>query len=79
VPELLGGALEWGFHSGAAWQIFPDWLRLPLDRMYHALLKTKNREKRFQIYKRANEYIADQAFWVFSMATHGYAGPLWCQ
>ena len=38
--------------------------------MYHELLKTTDRTKRFQIYKRANEYVADQAFALFTM------GPL---
>jgi len=36
--------------------------------MYHEILRTRDRNKRFQIYKRANEYIADQALWVFTMA-----------
>ena len=36
--------------------------------MYHELLRTKDRDKRFQIYKRANEYIADQAFYLFLMS-----------
>ena len=31
-------------------------------------LITKDHYRRFQIYKRANEYIADQALWVFTMA-----------
>ena len=39
-----------------------------LDRMHHEVLRTKDRDRRFQIYKRANEYIADYAFWVFTMA-----------
>jgi len=68
APELMGGMFEWSFHSGAPWQTAPDWLMLPLDRMYYELLRTKDRDKRFQIYKRANEYIADQALWVFTMA-----------
>ena len=34
VPELMGGLLEWLFHSGAAWQTSPSWLIEPLDRMY---------------------------------------------
>jgi peptide/nickel transport system substrate-binding protein len=68
VPEVMAGMLEWFFHSGAPWQTAPDWLMLPLDRMYHEVLRTKDREKRFQIYKRANEYIADQALWVSTMA-----------
>ncbi len=46
----------------------PDWLMLPLERMYHELLRTTDRDKRFEIYKRANEYIADQALMVSTMA-----------
>jgi len=68
LPEVIGGLFEWAFHSGAAWQTAPDWLMVPLDRMYHEVLRTKDRDKRFKIYKRANEYIADQALWVFTMA-----------
>jgi peptide/nickel transport system substrate-binding protein len=68
VPELMSGYLEWIWRFGAPWQHFPDWLAEPLDNMYQDLLKTKDRDKRFQIYKRANEYIADQAFWVFTVA-----------
>jgi hypothetical protein len=30
--------------------------------------RTIDREKRFQFYKRANEYLADQASWVFTAA-----------
>jgi len=67
-PEAMYGHLEWFFHSGAPWQHFPGWLIVPLDRMYREVLRTKGRDKRFQIYKRANEYIADQALWVFTMA-----------
>jgi peptide/nickel transport system substrate-binding protein len=68
VPEVMAGMFEWFFHSGAAWQTAPDWLMDPLNKMYHELRRTKDRGKRFQIYKRANEYIADQAFYVFTMA-----------
>jgi len=68
VPEVMGGMLEWFFHSGAPWQTAHDWLGVPLDRMYHEVLRTKDRTRRFQIYKRANEYIADQALHVFTMA-----------
>ncbi len=74
VPEAMGGLMEWFFHFGAAWRHFPDWLIEPLDNMYHELLRTKDREKRFQIYKRANEYIADQALWVFTMGPLGLYG-----
>jgi ABC-type transport system substrate-binding protein len=74
VPEIMGGILEWHFHSGAPWKPLPDWLIEPLDSMYHELLKTKDRDKRFQIYKKANEYIADQALHVFTVATLGLYG-----
>jgi peptide/nickel transport system substrate-binding protein len=74
VPEVMGGLFEWSFHSGAPWQTFPDWLIEPLDMMYHELLRTKDRDKRFQIYKKANEYIADRALWVFTMAPLGLYG-----
>jgi ABC-type transport system substrate-binding protein len=74
VPEAMGGLMEWFFHFGAAWQHFPDWLIEPLENMYHELFRTKEREKRFQIYKRANEYIADQALWVFTMGPLGLYG-----
>jgi ABC-type transport system substrate-binding protein len=70
----MAGFFEWAFHSGAPWQMSPDWLMVPLDRMYHELHRTKDRDKRFQIYKKANEYIADQALWVFTMATLGLYG-----
>jgi len=68
VPEVMGGHFEWTFHSGAPWKTFPDWLTEPLDKMYHELRRTKDRDKRFQIYKKANEYIADQALYVSTMA-----------
>jgi peptide/nickel transport system substrate-binding protein len=68
VPEVMGGLLEWFFHFEAPWQHFPDWSLEPLEEMYQELLRTKDRDRRFQIYKRANEYIADQALWVFAMA-----------
>jgi peptide/nickel transport system substrate-binding protein len=73
-PEAMGVLLESIGHSGAAWQCIPDWLMLPLDRMYHELLRTKDRDKRFEIYKRANEYIARQALGVFTMAPLGLYG-----
>jgi ABC-type transport system substrate-binding protein len=68
VPEVMGGILEWVYHSGAAWQNIPDWLMVPLERMYSEMLRTRDRDRRFQIYKRANEYVADQALQVFTMA-----------
>ena len=54
APELMDELFATNFHSGAPFQTFPDWLIEPLDKMYHKLLKTKDRDKRFQIYKRAN-------------------------
>jgi len=74
VPELMGGMLEWFFHSGAPWQTTPDWLMDPLNKMYHELRRTKVRDKRFQIYKKANEYIANQALWVSTMGPLGLYG-----
>jgi len=67
-PEAMFGHLEWFFHGGAPWQAFPQWLIEPLDRMYYEVLRTKDRDKRFQIYKKANEFIADQALMVFTMS-----------
>ena len=67
-PEAMGGWLEVAFHSGAPWQCSPDWLMLPLDRMYQEVLTTWDRDKRFQTYKRANEYIAGQALQLFTVA-----------
>ena len=68
TPEIMGGLLQWCFSSGAAWQTYPDWLGVPLEKMYREVLETVDREKRFLIYKKANEYIADQALWVFTVA-----------
>ncbi len=68
VPEIMGGQLEWFFHFEAPFQTAADFLMEPLNRMYHEVLRTRDRDKRFQIYKRTNEYIADQAFYVFTMA-----------
>jgi peptide/nickel transport system substrate-binding protein len=68
LPEIMQVMFEGTFHSGATWQTFPDWLMLPLDKMYHEVQRTRDRGKRFEIYKRANEYIADYAFWVFTVA-----------
>jgi peptide/nickel transport system substrate-binding protein len=66
--EAMGGLLEWNFHSGGPWQTYPDWIGIPLDTAYREVLKTRDREQRFQIYKKANEYIADQALYVFTVA-----------
>jgi peptide/nickel transport system substrate-binding protein len=74
APELMGGQLEWMFNSGGPWRTCPDWLLEPLDWMYEEVLRTKDRDKRFEIYKRANEYIAEQALWLFTMAPLGLYG-----
>ena len=68
VPEMMGGWLEWGAHFCAPWQTIPDQLMQPLDSMYHQVRNTKDREKRFEIYKMANNYGAEQALWLFTMA-----------
>jgi len=74
VPEMMDARLESVFRSGAPWQTVPAWLLLPLDKMYHELRRTKDRDKRFQIYKKANEYIADQALMVSTMGPLGLYG-----
>jgi ABC-type transport system substrate-binding protein len=68
LPEVMGGILEWGLHSGAPWQHFPDWLMVPLDRMYHEVRRTMDRNKRFEIYKKANDYVADMALRLSTVA-----------
>ena len=67
-PEVMANLLSTTYRSGTAFSTTSDYLLLPLDKLYHELLRTKDREKRFQIYKRANEYIADQAFAVFTVS-----------
>ena len=47
---------------------------LPLDKMYNEILSTRERSERFEIYRRANDYIANQAFWVFTVAPLGLYG-----
>jgi peptide/nickel transport system substrate-binding protein len=68
VPELMGGMFEWFFHFCAPWQTSPDKLMEPLDTMYHQVRRTNDRQRRYEIYKKANDYIADQAFWLYTMA-----------
>jgi peptide/nickel transport system substrate-binding protein len=65
TPEPTGRWLESFHHSGAAWRHAPDWLLEPLEIIYKEVLETTDREKRFQLYKRANDYIADQALGLF--------------
>jgi ABC-type transport system substrate-binding protein len=74
LPELLSLQLTATFHCGAPWQMVSDFLMLPLDQMYQELLKTPTRDRRFEIYKRANEYIADQALGVFTVGPLGLYG-----
>jgi ABC-type transport system substrate-binding protein len=68
VPELMGGMLEWAFHFCAPWQTSPDSLMAPLDMMYHQVRETNDSKKRYKTYKKANDYIAEQAFYLFTMA-----------
>jgi peptide/nickel transport system substrate-binding protein len=68
IPELMGGQLEWYFHFGAPWSTSPDRLLEPLDEMYNDVLRKTDREERFQIYKKANEYIADQVLFLSTMS-----------
>ncbi len=74
IPEIMAALFEWQFHSNATFQTVADFLMEPLNEMYRELQRTKERAKRFQIYKRANEYIADQALWVFTIAPLGLYG-----
>ena len=74
VPEMMYARLETVFRSGVPLQHVPDWLLLPLDKMYDEVVGTKDRSKHFQIYKRANEYIAEQALMVSTMGPLGLYG-----
>jgi len=73
-PEVMHAIFEGHFNFGAPWQHCPDWILEPLDMMYHEVFRTKDRDKRFQIYKKANEYIADQALIVSTMGPLGLYG-----
>ena len=68
VPEVMGHFLEVFFHPEAAWRVAPTWLVERLEIMHDEVRSTMDRERRFQIYKKANEYIADQALLVSTMA-----------
>ncbi len=68
VPEVMGGQLEWYFHIGAPWSTSPNRLLEPLDKMYNDVLRIRDRGERFRIYKKANEYIAEEALFLFTMA-----------
>ena len=74
VPETMWGFFEWFFRPGATFQTSPKWVNEPLEWMYYQLLRTRDRKERFQIYKRANDYVADQALWVFTLAPLGLYG-----
>jgi peptide/nickel transport system substrate-binding protein len=74
IPEVMGGQLEFTYHSGAPFQCASDWLMERLNRMYEEIKRTRDRAKRFQIYKKANDYIADQGFQAFTMAVLGLYG-----
>jgi ABC-type transport system substrate-binding protein len=68
LPEMMSARFSGWLHSGAVCQLIPDYFMLPLNNMYSRLLRTKNRDKRFEIYRKANEYVADQAFYVATLA-----------
>jgi ABC-type transport system substrate-binding protein len=68
TPEMMPDRLRGMSHSNAPFRITPKWITDPIDRWYHEILRSKEREKRFELYKRTNEYIADQALWVFTLA-----------
>jgi peptide/nickel transport system substrate-binding protein len=68
APEWMGHLLESFYNFEAVWRSAPDWLLEPLQIIYEELLHTTDRETRFQLYKKVNEYVADQALGVFVMA-----------
>jgi ABC-type transport system substrate-binding protein len=68
VPEVMFLRLEGLYNSKAPARTVPDWLLMPLEEMYQELLRTTDRKKRYEIYKKANEYIADQALAAFTVA-----------
>ena len=74
APEMMYDQLDALFTSKGPFRSSPKWLIEPLERMHHEVLKTKQLEKRLAIYKRANEYIADQALWVFTVGPLGLYG-----
>jgi hypothetical protein len=74
MPEPMAGYFEWFFQSKAPARTVPSWLLAPLDGMYRELLGIKERDERFEIYKRANEYIANEALWLFTVAPMGLHG-----
>ena len=74
VPEIVYGVFEWTARQGAPFKACPDWLVFPLEEMYREVLKTTDRNRRFEIYKKANEYMADQALWIFPVAALGLYG-----
>lgn len=74
IPEVVYGLMEWVYHWGAPWKTFPDWLGEPVEKMYHEVLKTKDRKERFAIYKKVNQYIADYALSIFPVAALGLYG-----
>jgi peptide/nickel transport system substrate-binding protein len=68
VPEVMGGMFEWAFHFCAPWQTISDSLMNPADIMHQQVRQTNDPQKRYEIYKMANDYIAEQAFWLYTMA-----------
>jgi ABC-type transport system substrate-binding protein len=68
APEPMGHFLEVFYQAEGAWRVAPAWLTERLEIMHDEVRETMGRERRFEIYKRANDYIADQAFLVTTMA-----------
>ena len=68
LPELMGGILEWEYHVGAPWNTYSDFIMEPLHVMYKEVRKERNRDRRFELYRKANEHIADHALGIFTVA-----------
>jgi ABC-type transport system substrate-binding protein len=63
TPEVMGHVGESSAHREAIWRTAPDWLLEPVESIYKEGLNTTDRERRFQLYKKANEYTADQVYY----------------
>jgi ABC-type transport system substrate-binding protein len=55
APEMMYGRFVSHFRSKSPFQWIPQWVLEPLDRMYKQVLRTRDREKRFEIYRTANQ------------------------
>jgi peptide/nickel transport system substrate-binding protein len=68
APEIMGHLFEIMYHSKAPWRTYPSWFIEPLEMMYQEVRRTKDRDERFRIYRKANEYVADHALQLFTVA-----------